>query len=45
MIRVASTSAGRELLAGIAAERAGHFATVLHALTDEELAGILRASR
>lgn len=45
VIRVASTAAGRELLAGIAAERAGHFATVLHALTDEELAALLVGSR
>jgi len=45
VIRVAPTAAGRQLLAGIVAERTGHFATVLEALTDEELAALLVGSR
>jgi DNA-binding MarR family transcriptional regulator len=45
VIRVASTTAGRELLAGIAAQRRGHFATILDELTDDELAALLVGSR
>jgi DNA-binding MarR family transcriptional regulator len=45
VIRVASTAAGRELLAGIAAQRRDHVATVLEELTDDELAALLLGAR
>ena len=45
VIRVASTAAGRELLAGIAAQRRGHLAAVLDELTDDELAALLLGAR
>jgi DNA-binding MarR family transcriptional regulator len=45
VIRVASTAAGRDLLAGIAAQRRGHFAAVLEELTDDELGALLLGSR
>ncbi|MEW6225356.1 MAG: MarR family transcriptional regulator [Chloroflexota bacterium] len=45
VIRVASTAAGRDLLAEIAAQRRGHFAAVLEELTDDELGALLLGSR
>jgi DNA-binding MarR family transcriptional regulator len=45
VIRVAQTAAGRELLAGIAAQRSEHFAALLDDLTDDELRTVLAGSR
>lgn len=45
VVRVAATEQGRELIAGIAAERRDHLAQVLEDLTDEELAGFLTGLR
>lgn len=45
VIRVALTDSGRQLLAGIAAERRERLALVLAELTDGELEGFLRGSQ
>ena len=45
VIRVALTDSGRQLLAGIAAERRERLALVLAELTDDELEGFLRGSQ
>jgi len=45
VIRVALADAGRQLIAGVAAERRGHLSTLLDDLTDEELAAFLQGSR
>ena len=45
VIRVGLTDAGRQLIAGVAAERRGRLSTLLDDLTDEELAAFLQGSR
>lgn len=45
VIRVAQTAAGREVVAAIAAERAGHLAVMLDELTDDELEALLVGAR
>jgi len=45
VVRVAVTNEGRELIAGMVAQRRDHMAQMLDTFTDEELAGFLAGSR